>query len=186
MDSSHSRSLGLFGVRLVVLQVYVECDQIRLIPKQTNLQIDKSHSEYIQGTRLAAFANHPPNRPIERLIALQIDPENKNENEIKHCDSRLKNITLQVQQAMCVLQCAAVCCSMLQCVAVCCRHSCLPRCVISCMCVLQCVIVCCSVLQCVADILVDYGTYYHAFVNCNVLQCAAVCCSVLQYVALQY
>jgi len=35
---------------------------------------------------------------------------------------------------MCVLQCAAVCCSVLQCVAVCCS-------------VLQCVVVCCRVSQ---------------------------------------
>ena len=49
----------------------------------------------------------------------------------------------------CVLQSAAVCCSVLQCVAVYCS-------------VWQCVAVCCSVLQCVADFRQTYWTGRHS------------------------
>jgi len=56
----------------------------------------------------------------------------------------------------CLLQCAAVCCSVLQCAAVCCSaltslmSSATSVCAGVCCSVLQCVAVCCNVRQCVA------------------------------------
>ena len=71
--------------------------------------------------------------------------------------------------ALDMLQCVAVCCSVLQCfpLSLCCS-------------VLQCVALCCSVLQCVA---VRYSALECVGVCCSVLHCVAVCCSVLSYVA---
>jgi len=81
-------------------------------------------------------------------------------------------------ESVCVLWCAAMCCSVLQCAAMCVAAwgasmwqplLVLLRCarVTVCCSVLQCVAVCCIVLHCVY----------------SVLQCSAACCSVVQRVA---
>jgi len=70
----------------------------------------------------------------------------------------------------CVLQYAAVCCSVLKCVAVCCS-------------VLQCVAVCCSerVRTYRLPIAAHAASAWWLWVVvcCSILQCVAVCCSVL-------
>ena len=88
--------------------------------------------------------------------------------------------------SLCVLQCAAVCCSVLQCVAVCCsvlqegqQHVTDGANLFVCCSLLQCVAVCCRVLPWFAvatdcNVLPCIEVYY------NVLQCIAVCCSALQ------
>jgi len=76
---------------------------------------------------------------------------------------------LNASLVQCVLQCAAVCCSVLQCVL---------------QCMLQCVAVCCSLLQCVAVTCTPSTPSFAPpsmvpLLQC-VLQCVAVRCSVLQ------
>jgi len=72
--------------------------------------------------------------------------------------------------SFCVLQCAAVCCSVLQDVAACCCVNSICACTCVHMHTSKLITVCCSMLQCVTAC-------------CSVLQCVAVCCSVTWIVA---